>query len=518
MYWTERASTWHERITDIYIITIFFVYLLFPGFSGYRDITKAKFLFLMAATGLWLLLLTAALLWERPRFPRPGPAFWAMAGFMAVCLLSWALSPWRAESLLGAGRYDGLLSELCYALGFLGVALFTRPRRVHAVALAAGTALCCLVAALQLFGLDPLRLFPVYSGGRYLNYYDAGLLYSGAYLGTVGNTNILDAVLCCALPLSAALYIRGEGPLFLAPLVPGVFVLAAAGGAGAALAAACVLLILPPLTVTDRPRLRRALFLASAILAASALAKLWQPLYAAGTLLPRFDFSPFALCLLAGSAAALGLGLALPERYAPPARMLRRCFLLMDGAAALGGAALLWFWPGDSGTMYELHSALHGQLDDSFGSSRIMIWRACLGLVPERPLLGGGPGTLALRLELRFSRYVAQSGVTLSSYVDNAHNVWLARLVNCGALGLAALAAALGFALADASRRMAAPMTAGLCAAVAGGAVHGCFGLGLCLSEPFFWIPLALLCSAKEVLPCSTTDTPPPEPGSSSRP
>ena len=50
-----------ERITDVYLITMLLLFPLFFGFSGYTEITASKFVFLLAATGLWLAaLLTAA--------------------------------------------------------------------------------------------------------------------------------------------------------------------------------------------------------------------------------------------------------------------------------------------------------------------------------------------------------------------------------------------------------------------------------------------------------------------------
>lgn len=85
---------------------------------------------------------------------------------------------------------------------------------------------------------------------------------------------------------------------------------------------------------------------------------------------------------------------------------------------------------------------MQGNIKDSFGSSRILIWRKSLELVPERMLLGGGPGTLSLRLDVNFSRFVEETGQTLSSSVDNAHNDYLGILVNTGLLSLAAYLAA----------------------------------------------------------------------------
>ena len=55
--------------------------------------------------------------------------------------------------------------------------------------------LCCLLALWQLAGGNPLGLYP-----KGLAYSDAGIAYSGAYLGTIGNTDLLAAVMCVAVP------------------------------------------------------------------------------------------------------------------------------------------------------------------------------------------------------------------------------------------------------------------------------------------------------------------------------
>ena len=79
--------------------------------------------------------------------------------------------------------------------------------------------------------------------------------------------------------------------------------------------------------------------------------------------------------------------------------------------------------------------------------------------------------------------------------MDNAHNVWLGWLVNCGTLGLAALLALLALAGREAWRGRGSAMRDALALGALCGVIHGCFGLGLFISEPFFWITLALLCS-----------------------
>ena len=202
----------------------------------------------------------------------------------------------------------------------------------------------------------------------------------------------------------------------------------------------------------------------------------------------RWLFLPLALslavlALAGGDGAYLALGSTVLAALVFLPRTARGRLFGLLAALALTAA------------LHELRCALEGKLDDSFGSSRVLIWRESLALVPARPLLGGGPGTLALRLDIRFSR-VTESGAVLTSFVDNAHNVYLGYLANLGALGLAGYLALLLTAALRAWRCRSARSDA-LALGVFCAAVHGCFGLGLVLSEPVFWAALGLLCTAK---------------------
>ncbi len=483
-----------ERITDVYLITMLLVFPLFFGFSGYAEITFSKFVFFLAATGLWLAALIAAAAVRRLRIPPRSPALIAGLVLAGVLVLSWLFSGDLGRSFVGAGRYDGLVTSLAYVLVFLGVACFSRPKPLHMRAFALSVSLCLLVALFQLGGGNPLRLYP-----RDLTFFDHGIRYSGVYLGTIGNTNILDAVLCLALPVFGGLSIAEGRREMLIPLALAVPVLVKAGGDGGKLAFLVLLLLAPIVLLTELARVRRALRAAALLLAVAALSVWWQP--EAGSAL-RFAFSPgVAACGVAAAICALLGFLPLPASFAPSPRLLRRFFCVLAGLGAAAALLVVLCCPGSAGTVYELNRLLHGQAEDSFGSSRIRIWRACLALVPARPLLGYGPGMLAAHLDIEFSRFVPETGETLRSFADNAHNVYLAALVNTGALGLAALLAQLALAGKRAAERLGEPLLCALTLGLGCAAVHGLFGLGLCLSQPLFWIALGLVCSADERRP-----------------
>ena len=136
--------------------------------------------------------------------------------YLAITWISAAASPYWPETVLGASRYEGAFSISLYVLCFLLVAAYGEADRVLLWVLAAAVTLESLLCIVQLTGYNPFGLYPAgYS------YFDAGKSYSGEYLGTVGNTDLLAAFYCLAVPILAysMAYMNGAKRLILlAPL------------------------------------------------------------------------------------------------------------------------------------------------------------------------------------------------------------------------------------------------------------------------------------------------------------
>lgn len=425
-------------LTDKYISLMLLVFPLWTGTEGYAAITRGKFLFFAVLSALYLALLLpcALLVGEKPRRARL-PQWFALA-FMAAACLSAVLSPYGRAVILGASRYDGLLTLLLYGGIFLGVSAFGEWKKYYVYLLAASASICSLVAIPQLLGGNPFGLYP----GE-LTYFDANVRYTGEFLGTIGNTNLLAAFYCLCIPLfiwHALTHraLRDRLVLAAAALCLGVLIASRVASGAVALAAAAVVLMPYYVNYTSHSRKK-------ALIAAGCMA---------------------ALCL-----------------------------------AAL---AAVYFYGGGSGTLHELSEVLHGHVEDSYGSSRVAIWRECLRLAGERPLVGGGPDTLALRTDMTFSRFVEETGSTISTHVDNAHCEILGYLVNLGLLGALPYVALCAGSLRRFFRG---------CAPAAGGAlccyyVQSLFGLGLCIVVPLVWIYMGLVCSGKELEKCKSARSP----------
>lgn len=406
---------------------------LFTGFHGYNAITQAKEGFFTLATCLWLagvllMLLLAALRREKMEL-QLRPAHFAVTAFMLLAAFSALASPLWQVALLGT-RYDGLVTQLMYGAIFLGVSLLGKPRRKYVWALAAAVTVSCVIAILQLCGLDPLGLYP--DGTSYYDKYNA---YNGAFLGSCGNVLLQGQYLCIVTPVLVIFGLRSEK----------------LWEKGLLLEAAALCLVVTAFTEAEGA---------------------WVGMLG---------------CLL----VALPLLLKTKKQ--------RRIAALTVLVLAVLGLLTVYFWPADSGTVWELSRILHGDIRDEFGSHRVQIWRAALDLVPQRPLLGGGPGTFGRRVDIVWERYVEAIGSVRRTAVTNTHNAYLGYLVNHGIAGLLSyLALIVCSAVTWLRRRLDRPYYAAMGGGLLCALIQDFFCVNLSLVTPLMWVVWGLLETADE--------------------
>ncbi|NCB50823.1 MAG: O-antigen ligase domain-containing protein [Clostridia bacterium] len=420
----ESKSEW---LTDKYILLMLAVFPLWTGLSGYSALTVSKFSFFAVVTGLWFMGLIVCFIWEKQLFRITRTPQWGAVAFILAACASALFSPYGGSVIIGASRYDGLITLVLYGGIFLGVSVYGRPRKTYVYALALSTMICCLIALSQLRGNNPLGLFP----GDF-DYYDSGYRYSGAFLGTIGNTDVLAALFCLTVPLFTGTAVISRDRYDAALLIP---------------AALCLYVLI------------------------------------------RSDVSSGILAI--GVCALFSLPYLISVRFAN--RKLTLAALALSAATVATGLIVVWNWRGTEGTVYEFSQIIHGNVSDSFGSSRILIWREALDIFRDRPFFGGGPDTLTLRTDLGFSRYVAETGITLKNHIDNAHNEYLNYLVNIGILGFLPYLLLIGCSVSVWLRHRYSPIVPALGCALICYWVQSFFGLGLCIIVPLVWIFMGLI-------------------------
>ena len=215
--------------------------------------------------------------------------------------------------------------------------------------------------------------------------------------------------------------------------------------------------------------------------------------------------------LALGALAAFFLLTLCPRKARLPAFVLGLAGLLL----------LVWFWPGESGGLWEAHEVLHGRPRLSFGSSRLGVWFFSLLLAGRQWLFGSGPDTFyprfqAFLAEKGLSLPAAQGSTPLPGTFDTPHNEYLAYLLNNGLPALLLFVALLVSALLplpEAAQKKATegriPLWTRLWtdfpafpaqAALAAWAVQAFFSFSVCLVSPLFWVTLGLCFSLRRTM------------------
>ena len=203
------------------------------------------------------------------------------------------------------------------------------------------------------------------------------------------------------------------------------------------------------------------------------------------------------LCGIVGTVAGLLLSLFVLMKVN---RRTKGFCLLGAAAGGVGMLGFLWKYPTDVTFFQEIHSILHGNISDHFGSGRVYIWRQMIARVPGQIWFGCGPDTARRSGLTPFRRY-SSTGHLLEAIITDAHCLPLQILYTQGVFALLTWLVLLGIVLTGWFRREGrTPMLA----ALGGAAVCFWFTMLFCFSSviamPFFWVALGLMAGETEAV------------------
>ena len=410
--------------TGIFITLMLTVFLLWFDKSGYTAITEAKLPVFFILCGAYIVGM-AVLIVVSGDYRKLSAVQWLIVGYLLVSILSAVCSPHSDKAWIGATRYEGAITIAVYCLVFLLVSQYGKAEKWMLLPLGIATGAMCILCIVQLYGGNPFGLYP-----EGMNYFGAGRLYSGKYLGTIGNADLLAAFFCVAIPLMWVSFLRLDGKTryaLLLPLLLSLFVL-------------------------------------------------------------------FKMDVTAGILGVFGGGvLSLPVVF-PSGKSKRKVLAWLLLALIIFSLAFLFLADIGNGTLHELHEMMHGNVSDKFGTSRVYIWKNVLRLVPDRLFLGAGPDTMSFADIEPFTRYDAGLNKTFVARIDTAHNEYLNVLYHQGIFALALYLAALITAavkwIENSEKNTACAI---LGAAVLCYCMQAFFGISMFLSSPYFWICFGLL-------------------------
>ena len=458
-----------SRVSRLYLFALAVLLTLAAPFfapgGGYGHITgfKAALYVLLTVVFLGLSLFDP----PRERGLFRSPERWLALGYLFFCLLSAVCSPWRRTAFLGGSRCEGFLHLALYVFSFLLLSARGFSRRGLLQAFAAAVTAQDLLCLAQLWGFDPLGLYP-----EGLGWADAGLRYPGAYLGTLGNAGQTGAVLAAAtaLMLLAMLEEGGRSFFFLPTAALNAYLLSRMDVTGPILALTAVLLLaLIPFggTLGGLCRWGCLTSLTLALLLGSVFGEL-----------PALILTVLSgLCFLA-------------ERRLPGDKDTRIASRWLLGVLCAACLAAVYGYRGWYAPLRDAAALLRGEVREEMGSGRIYIWRQVLRALPERFWLGSGPDTLGLRGLTPYTVYDPALGRSVTLGIDAAHCETLHTLVCCGPGAALCHLSLILCAFRGFFRR------GGAARVCAGGAlcygIQSFFGISMCSSAPVFWVLLAL--------------------------
>ena len=486
-----------EMIVSLYLLLMFGIFPLFCS-NGFFNIRHDRYYLFLALSLAALIPVGGIALWNVIRaedfHPRLSVADWGVLAFLAVCLISTLFSVSPKDALLGTlGRNNGLILMMVYVGVYFMISRYGRPGKLHFAVLAATCSFVSLVAILNFFTLDPLKMLEPLSRRDRWNFFS-----------TIGNKNILCGYLCITVSVIIALFMEPPHRLFRwlmpIPVALGFTALMAADSDSGILGIGVFLLLCSIRYSRHIDRLKRfALILTVMLMSARLLGYLTLEVFpnhkSIGSFQQLLVLQPAGrlLCLTLG---VLTAGLYVLDRRKPCLILPKvvpevLCLVYLTGVLA---AAFLVFYFTHLKPDVPLQGIwIHFRFCDTWGTNRGYIWRKCGDIFRDLPLwrklIGSGPDTLYAMFR-PFFRELAQFG---DRSVNAAHNELLNYLITLGILGTGAYATTVVSSLVTAFRSIGKnPLIPVFCAAVLCYSAQATVSIALPITTPLFFLFVAL--------------------------
>jgi len=434
-----------QKVVGVYLTLMFGAFPLFCT-DGFFNIRHDRYYFFLALSLALLLFWGITILGgdRKNAIGKLSVADWAMLGFLGVCVLSTIFSVNPGKALWGtAGRNNGLVLMAVYVGVYFMISRNGRPGAVVFAALGVVSAFVSLVAVLNFFSLDPLKMVGA------LTKADQKVFFS-----TIGNKNLLSGYLCITLPVLTVLFVEDSRKwlrvLALVCLTPGFAALMAADSDSGLLGLGLFIALYLVRYIRHPGKLKRFLLVLTVMLLSARV--LLLPLVAIPQLQTK-TISQLQLFFVRGG-ASFGLLLVMagltaimylldqkkPGLELPKAVHWAASALFVTGLLAVV-VAMICFTANDQIPLTGFGKYL--RLNDTWGTNRGFMWRRTMDIFRDfnwwRKLFGSGPDTFYYM----FQPYFGELNKYWTSSTNAAHNEYLNYMITVGLLGASAYTAAL---------------------------------------------------------------------------
>lgn len=487
------CSYW-EKFSHWFALILLLVFPLTPGVEGYYNITATKydvFKWLTVVFVILCALILGGLFLEKKLLRARAAGGWQkltlpqilLMAFLLWSILSAILSPYPfGEVWRGQGRHDGLLCMLLYGAVFLLLSFWGEYSDRFPIALAAMTVILDTMMLMQIGGSSIL--------------YPEGMNYANTrFLGTIGNVDCVSGIVSVVAPALACGYVLlntkwrylclpGYAMLLYVQLFTGV-------DTGKIGLAAAVVVVLPFL-LTKRRHIADALIIGAITAVTFAAHKAIVYTRTVEETTATFTMNQTAWLMVAAALVLLAVAALLywrdKKRGGEPLpikpKTIRLAVAAIEVVVIIVALIFLYNYSGEHRLLVEMSQILHGELSDRAGSGRGIVWKNCITLIRETPIIGSGPGTFAARHE----------PYNTTQFFDFAHNDFLQIGVCQGLVGLALYVAFL-VSLAVRVLRVAprCPQIVIFGGAAVGYLVYSFFVFSIAIVSPLFWVMAGIM-------------------------
>lgn len=479
----RRASRYWEMVSQWFAIIMLGVFPFLMGPQKYLNITESRFTWFCVLTYAYLLVSALVALgfvlqknaWLKRKsegFQKPDISQYLMMGYLLWAAISSLVSPYRADTWLGQGRYEGLMTIMLYSLTFILLSFWGEYTNKYVYAMGIMTALLSILALLQLFGVDFISP-------------EGYTVWDTRFFSTIGNVDCVSGIAAITIPALVCAFVLLDGKWrysclcgYVLLFYIQIFIDVDSGKIGLLLA----LLVTLPFLLDRWKRVMRTMQAFGALLLSYAVERLF-PITQVGV---GFAVGKTALAALVLGIVLVVLGILFERKehtFRLSERQIRRIVLVVVLVAVMAALVFLYSYSGENRLLKEISQVLHGELADNAGSGRGIVWKLSLDFIREMPIFGSGPDTYISRAMPYY-----ESG-KLTQVFDFAHNDFLQVAVCLGLVGLAIyLAWILYMAIRLLKNAPENPLLLIFGSAIAGYLGHVFFSFSIALVTPLFWV------------------------------
>jgi len=400
-----------NRITNIYLIYIFIFFILIIDQSGYSNILVFKWNMYVIFSIIYILamliiamfkILNKSISINEFRFNK---VYIFALIYLLLMIISTIISPYKNYNLIiGSPRMQGLLVNIIYIISFIIVSLtYKFNKNILYVVLLPSIVLGILII-IQSFN------------------FNNAICGTDYCYGTIGNVDTIGLLYTMYITLSLTLFIFANklNKIYLfVSVILSLIVMMIINVTSMYVSLFIIMLLILPYVVLRSNYLLKYLIIVLSILVVLLIYQLDK----------YYILIPFIIIVMI-------FILILHNRYynimCKKNIKISYTLLIIFIILLILGIYMINF---KSGLLYELHSIMHGQFDDSFGTYRMYLIKRTIKMINiKNILLGSGVDTFYIIFTNNyFNDLVSRGYVNIN---DSACNIYLTMIINIGILGL----------------------------------------------------------------------------------